>query len=92
MITVNLRLKENEELNCLACYKKMKQLGFSPKFESMLESGTRPLRFSFKKYYFNIFTTGKINVFTSKNFNRRAFQKIIEELQELIFKENIVKS
>lgn len=90
VIKVDLGLSENQELNLLECYNILKKTGIEPNFE--LFTQTRPLRFRFDGYYFNLFHTGKITVFTKKNFNRKNFQAVLDDLQVLIFKENIVST
>ena len=93
LIKVDLGLTKGQELNLLPCYDILKKEGFNPNYEPTMNFGNlKPLRFQFKEYYFNVFHTGKISVFTKVAFNKKNFEVVLNELQKLIFKNSVVST
>ncbi len=93
LIKVDLGLNEGQELNLLSCYNILKSSGFNPNYESTMNFGNlKPLRFQFNDYYFNVFHTGKITVFTKIPFNEKKVESVLNELQNLIFKKSVVST
>jgi len=90
MIKVDLGLNKNQELNLLQSYNILRNHGIQPNFE--LLNQTRPLRFRFQGHYFNVFHTGKINVFVNGRLSDKRFEIIFKELQDLIFKKSVVST
>ncbi len=90
LIKVDLGLAKNQELNLLECYDVLKKDGIEPNFELLTQ--TRPLRFRFNGYYFNVFHTGKITVFVRGVFSEKNFVNVLKDLNALIFKKNIVST
>lgn len=93
LIKVNLGLREGQELNLLSCYNILREKGFNPNYESTMNFGNlKALRFQFKDYYFNVFHTGKISVFTKIPYEEKIIRPVLNELEELIFKKSIVST
>ncbi len=89
VIKVNLELQENQELNLRSCHKLLKEIEVTPK-QSSGGFSVSWLRFVFQKYFFNVFHTGKIQVFTSNSFNEKDFERVLKELRQKVFDKSIV--
>lgn len=90
VIKVDLELKESEELDLRGCDKGLREMQISPKQSSEADFGAISLRFVFKKYFFNVFHTGKIQVFCKNSFSKRDFEVVLAELRAKVFDPSIV--
>lgn len=90
MLKVDLGLRDGEELNLVKCYDILKKDGINPNFGLLTQ--TRTLRFRFNGYYFNVFHTGKIIIYITEILNDEKFQLVLKELEDNIFKKNIVST
>ncbi len=90
VIKVDLGLGENQEIDLRKSYHKLKKMGIDSRLEQF--SQVRALRFTYKNYFFNVFHTGKIQVFTKNNFKGKDFENAFNDLSENVFDSSIVQT